>query len=75
MKALTLYSKSEIHLRQLLRKMQDYGKINCDLETFSKLYNKWHMKTFPGLPINTMSAIFNEAWFLEFVNFLANEDI
>lgn len=40
MKALTIYSKGEIHLRQLLRKLQDYGKLNCDFETFSKLYEE-----------------------------------
>lgn len=75
MKALTIYSKGEIHLRQLLRKLQDYGKLNCDFETFSKLYGEWHKKAFPGCPVNTMSALFREEWFIEFVNFLANKDI
>lgn len=75
MKALTIYPKQEIHLRQLLKKLQDYGELNCDFNTFSKLYNKWHTKAFPGCPINTQSAIFRDDWFLDFVNFLANADI
>ncbi len=75
MKALTAYSKGEIHLRQLLRKLNDYGEINCDFPTFSRLYEEWHNKAFPGCPVNTMSAIFRDDCFLDFVNFLANKDI
>ena len=75
MKAFTIYRKEEIHLRLLLRKMQDYGTINCDFETFSKLYAEWHMKAFPGCPVNTQSAIFREDWFKDFINYLANKDI
>mgnify|MGYP005795670429 FL=1 len=54
MKALTVYSKGEIHLRQLLRKLNNYGEINCDFLTFSNLYEEWHKKTFPGCPVSTM---------------------
>lgn len=75
MKALTIYTKGEINLRKLLRKLQDYGELNCDFETFSKLYEEWHKKTFPGCSVNSMTAIFREDWFTEFVNFLANKDI
>lgn len=75
MKALRTYSKEETHLRQLLRKLNDYGELNCDFPTFSKLYEEWHQKTFPGCEINTMTAIFRDDWFLDFVNFLANKDI
>ena len=75
MKAFTLYSKGEIDLRQLLRSLQDFGELNCDFVTFTKLYEEWHNKTFPSCPVNTMTAIFKDAWFLEFVNFLANKDI
>ncbi len=75
MKALRTYSKEETHLRQLLRKLNDYGELNCDFPTFSKLYEEWHQKTFPGCEIDTMTAIFRDDWFLDFVNFLANKDI
>lgn len=75
MNALTIYSKGEIHLRQLLRKLQDYGTINCDFETFSKLYAEWHLKAFPGCPIDTITAISRDDCFLDFVNFLANKNI
>lgn len=75
MKALRTYSKGETHLRQLLRNLNDYGELNCDFPTFSKLYEEWHQKTFPGCEINTMTAIFRDDWFLDFVNFLANKDI
>lgn len=75
MKALTIYSKGEIHLRQLLRKIQDYGTINCDFETFVKLYEEWHLKAFPGCPIDITTVIFRDDWFSDFVNFLANKDI
>ena len=75
MKALRTYSKEETHLLQLLRKLNDYGELNCDFPTFSKLYEEWHQKTFPGCEINTMTAIFRDDWFLDFVNFLANKDI
>lgn len=75
MKALTLYSKEEIHLRQLLRKLNDYGKINCDFPTFSKLYEEWHKKTFPGRPVDIATAMCRDDWFIEFVNFLANKNI
>lgn len=74
MKAFSLYSEKEIHLRQLLAKLQNYGSINCSFEKFTELYNKWHLSTFKGL-VNTMTAIFREDWFKSFVNFLANEDI
>lgn len=40
MKALRTYSKGETHLRQLLRKLNDYGELNCDFPTFSKLYEE-----------------------------------
>lgn len=75
MKALTIYPNGEVHLRQLLRKLNDYGEINCDFPAFSKLYEEWHKKAFPGCPVNTRSAIFRDDWFLDFVNFLANKDI
>lgn len=75
MKAFIPYPKEAVHLRLLLRKLQDHGTINCDFETFTKLYEKWHLKTFPGCPINTQSAIFREDWFYDFLNFLISSDI
>lgn len=75
MKAFTLYPKGEIDLRQLLRSLQDYGELNCDFVTFTKLYEEWHTKTFPGVPVNTGSATFRNDWLIEFVTFLANKDI
>lgn len=75
MKALTIYFKGEIHLRQLLRKLSDYGKINCDFPAFSKLYAEWHNKAFLGCPVDSMIAIFRDDWFLDFDNFLANKEI
>lgn len=38
MKALTAYSEEETHMRQLFGSVNNYGKINCDFPTFSKLY-------------------------------------
>lgn len=75
MKAMRIYSKDEIELRLLLEKLKNYGELNCDFPTFSKLYEEWHRKTFPGCPIDTSTATFREDWFLEFVKFLANKDI
>ncbi len=75
MRALTLYPTEEIQLRQLLRKLNDYGKINCDFPTFSKLYEEWHKQAFPGCRIDFTTAMFRDDWFLEFVKFLANKDI
>lgn len=76
MKAFTLYSPEEIHSRQLLRKLQDYGVPNFDdFETFLKLYAEWYTQTFPGCQINVRAALSRNDWFLEFVSFLANKDI
>lgn len=75
MKAFTCYPKEQIYLRMLLRKMQDYGKINCDFETFTKLYEKWYIKMFPGCPVSAHTAIFRDDWLVSFINFLANCDI
>ncbi len=75
MKAFTLYTKEEIELRRLLRKLQDYGTINCDFKTFEQIYIRWHAKTFPGCKISVQSVNFRDDWFREFVEFLANEEI
>ena len=75
MKAFTLYQKSEIDLRKLLNKLQNYGKINCSFQEFCTVYNEWHLKTFPGLPISTTSANFRDDWFMDFVNYIINRDI
>ena len=75
MKAFILYSDEEFKLRQLLRQLQSQGKVNCDFETFSKLYKGWHAKTFPGCPINVETTISKDEWLKDFVIFLANKDI
>lgn len=75
MKAFTPYSKEERNLRQLLRKMEDYGVLTCDFQTFNKIYCEWHEQDFPGRPISTFSALFREDWLLNFLNFLANYEV
>lgn len=75
MKAFSIYSKPEIDLRLLLTKLQNYGTINCDFETFTKLYRAWHQKTFPDTPISTSSVGFRDDWFRDFVNYLANQEV
>lgn len=75
MKAFTLYPQQEIYLRQLLRKIQDYGTMNCDFEAFSKLYEKWHLESFPGRPVDAKTATFRDDWFRSFVGYLANSEL
>lgn len=75
MKAFTFYLKEEIEMRQLLRKLQDYGTCNCDFVTFVAIYQDWHLKAFPGTPVNFKAATFRDDWFKDFVEFLANKNI
>ncbi len=75
MKAFTFYSKEEFDLRLLFKQLQDYGKVNCDFETFSKLYEEWLKKAYPTCPINAATIIQDDELFTLFVIFLANKDI
>lgn len=75
MKAFILYSNEEFSLRQLLRQLQSQGKVNCDFETFSKLYKEWQAKTYPECPINAEAVIYVDELYRQFVIFLANKDI
>jgi len=75
MKAFSIYPKEEIDLRILLNKLQNYGKINCDFNSFSCIYNEWHQINFPGIKISTNSAIWRDDFFRSFVNFIANQEI
>lgn len=76
MKAFTLYPPEVTYYRQLLTKLQDYGVPNFDdMETFINLYTEWHIKNFSGIPVKASTVLYREAWFIEFVNFLANKDI
>lgn len=75
MKAFTVYPKDEINLRLLLAKLQNYGKCNCDFETFCQIYNEWHLNAFPGCPVSTTTANFRNDWFMDFVNYMAGVDL
>ncbi len=75
MKAFILYSPEEFSLRQLLKQLQSQGKVNCDFETFSKLYKEWQAKTYHGCLINAEAVIYVDELFKDFVIFLANKDI
>lgn len=74
-KAFTLYSKEQINLYALLDKLKIYGECNCDFQTFTKIYEEWHLKTFPGCPVSTTSSTFRGDWLISFVNFIANYEI
>ena len=75
MKAFTLYPKKNRDLRYLLEKLKRYGECNCDFPTFAKIYEEWHLKTFPGCPVSTNTATFRGDWMVDFVNYIANYDI
>lgn len=75
MKAFVLYKKEECQLRQLFQKMQNYGSMCCDFLQFIEIYNKWHLQTFRGAPIDYGSATFRDDWFHSFLNFIINYDI
>lgn len=75
MKAFTFYSDEEFGLRLLFKQLQDYGKVNCDFETFSKLYEEWLEKTYPTCPMNAAIIIKVDEVFTHFITFLANKDI
>lgn len=47
MKAFTPFPKSETTLRQVLRKLQDLGTINCSFQEFNEAYVAWHLQAFP----------------------------
>ena len=75
MKAFTIYPKEQRSLITLIENLKKYGECNCDINTFAKIYNEWHLKTFPGCPVNTNSASFRGDWLVDFVNYIANYDI
>ena len=75
MKAFKIYSRDEIRLRQLCRKMQDYGTLNCTFEQFVFIYTQWHLTTFKGQPVNFSTASFRDDWFRSFLEYIGNFDI
>lgn len=75
MKAFIPFEAKEIKLRQLCRKLQDYGRVNCTFEQFIEIYTKWHLSTFKGCPVNYSTATFREDWFRDFFFYLVNYDI
>ena len=87
MKAFVLYPKDERALRQVLRKLQDLGTLNCSFEPFNKCFVEWHEKAFPrenwqkynpNIPYRadpTTSLLYRNDWFDDFIEFLANYEI
>ena len=75
MKAFRIYPKEQRDLLALIEKMKVYGECNCDIQTFGKIYEEWHLKTFPGCPVSTNSASFRGDWLVDFINFIANYEI
>lgn len=75
MKAFTRYTPEELDLRRLLKKLEEHGNVNCDFETFTRLYRKWYFKSFPGTDFSPNSVILKCDLFMDFVKFLENEDI
>ena len=75
MKAFILYPKGEIELRKLLEKLKLYGQMNCTFQDFSLIYDEWHKKTFPGLPVSPNTANLRDDWFIDFVNYIINREI
>ena len=75
MKAFTVYNAEEVPLRQLCRKLQDYGAMNCTFEQFEHIYRIWHLTAFKGQPVSYKTATFREDWFRDFLLFLINYEI
>lgn len=75
MKAFITYNPEQIPLRQLCRKLQDFGTINCTFEQFVEIYRKWHLTTFKGQPVSYKTATFREDWFKDFLYFLINYEV
>lgn len=75
MRAFTPYKPNEIKLRQLCRKLQDYGTVNCTFEQFLVIYTQWHLTTFKGQPVDYNTALFREDWFRDFLYFLMNYEM
>ena len=75
MKAFVPYDAKEIPIRQLCRKLQDIGTVNCSFEQFIEIYDKWHLTTFKGRPVSYSTATFREDWFRDFLYFLVNYEI
>ncbi len=75
MKAFTLYSPGELELRKLKRKLEEHGTVNCDFDMFSKLYEKWKQRSYPGTKITPNSVIIRCEMFMDFIDFLQHEDI
>ncbi len=75
MKAFIVYPANEIKLRQLCRKLQDYGTLNCTFEQFVNIYTEWHLSTFKGCPVDYGTATFRKDWFRSFLEYLVNYEI
>lgn len=75
MRAFTPYNADQKCLRQLCRKLQDYGTVNCSMEQFVEIYKKWHLTAFKGRPVSFSTATFREDWFRDFFHFLINYEI
>ena len=75
MKAFTLYPKTEVHLRQLIGQLELYGKFNGTVNDFAVIYERWHLKAFPGCPIRFNSAGFGPDWLHDLINYMAGFDL
>ena len=74
MKELTLYPPEELYVRYLFKSVQNYGVINCDLETFTKLYNEWCEKNLSGNSGKVLQ-MFETLMLENFIEYLASTDI
>lgn len=75
MKAFTLYPSDRRNLNVLLDNLRKYGECNCDFNTFINIYNEWHIRNFPGRPINTGTINMRSDWLNDFINFIANYEL
>jgi len=86
-KAFQRYARDEVALRKVLAKLRDLGTLNCSFEQFNDFFVEWHLKAFPlenwkkhnpGMPYKadpTTALLWNDTWFMDFVEFLAGKDI
>ena len=76
MKAFTVFPKQEQQLRQLCRKLQDIGEINCSFDDFCSIYIEWYHKTYPtSAKVSLVGVLTLDYVFWDFVNYIAQRDI
>lgn len=75
MKAFTLYPKDQRNLNILIDNLKKYGNCNCDFDTFNEIYIKWHLETFPGVPVSTDTINYRSHWLTSFINYISNYDL